>query len=114
MDVPEPNTVNCREAMVGWEVAKIALDSSPEVAACSRAREKTNTDRILTWNQTVGAALRPARRRLGRLLRLSLLGHLLRGHFGNFHERELQAADHFNQQIVVFLRQIPARLFAQR
>jgi hypothetical protein len=30
MDVPEPRTVNCREAMVGWDDANSSLDSSGE------------------------------------------------------------------------------------
>src|ERR1700685_1340766 len=97
MEVPDPSTVNCREAMIWWDVAKIALDSSAEF--WQRGRRAARVSRCKLKSR--------------RLLGLSLLGHLLGGCLGNFHERQLQAADHFDPQIVIFPRQIPARSLPQ-
>ena len=61
------------------------------------ALHRTAWRREITYHISL---ITPARAR-AQLLRFRLLSHLLRGHFGNFHERELQAAEDFDKQIVI-------------
>ena len=85
--------------MVGWDVAKKVLSIHPANAGRSRyTRTAWRTEITNHLSRITNARAR------AQLLRFRLLGHLFGGDFGDFHERQLQAADYFNQQIVVFLR----------
>src|SRR5579863_1586141 len=85
IDVPEPRMVS------------FSLDMIPRKAD---AKNQVRTEKaICDWPCPAG---RRARRRNPLLsLLLRLLGHGFRGSLGDFHKRQLQAADHFDQQIFV-------------
>src|ERR1700685_4178600 len=95
IEVPEPKTVNWRAGISKWR-AGVMFDSSPQVL---------NLLRFLGTN--------PRRDLLNLLLALGFLGHGVGRGFRDLHKRQLQTSQNFEQELIVFFRQIPPGFFAQ-